>query len=95
LEWCLGGETLGLNEEFLLTHGDIKDADRSNLGPDTKTKAYIYDDAGNPIGSYDITYCRGLQETLQEMYNSGRITDTAKLAQLEAWYKKVYGVPIK
>ena len=41
MEWCLGGETLGLNEEFLLTHGDIKDADRSNLGPDTKTKAYI------------------------------------------------------
>ena len=94
LEWCLGGETLGMNEEFLLTHGDITSDQLDQLHREGKCTVEVRDASGTVVGTYDLTYCQGLKETLVELIKSGRITDPEELSSLKLAYKKLYGEDI-
>ena len=94
LEWCLGGETLGMNEEFMLTHGIITNEQLDQLHSEGKCTVEVKDATGKVIGTYELTYCHGLQETLAELIKSGRITDPEQLSDLKSAYKKLYGEDI-
>jgi hypothetical protein len=94
LEWCIGGETLGMNEEFVLAHGDISDTERARLASEGKCTVEVRDKQGNVLRTYEMTYVHGLEGTLKEMYHSGRITNDIQLKQIASYYKILYGKDI-
>ena len=90
LEWCMGGETLGMNEEFVLTHGEISEEEKARLEKEGKCTVEVKDSSGNVVGTYELTYNYGLKGVLKEMYHSGRITDEAQLQTIKKYYESLY-----
>ena len=97
LEWALGGETLGLNEEFVL-HNATFISDESLSGNVKKVKARVEYKDGSPVldseGNeifVEVNYSYGVEGMIEELYNSGRITDDADLSKLAEYYKIITG----